>query len=40
MNTSYVLHGGYNPWAEANNIVILYPQSGGFYERNETVPTA
>ena len=23
----YVEHGGYNSWAEANNIVILYPQT-------------
>ena len=38
MNTSYVVHAGYNQWAETNNIVILYPQSGGYPEhrRNGT----
>ena len=23
---AYVTNAGYNPWAEANNLVILYPQ--------------
>ena len=35
MNASFVLHAGFNPWAEANNIVVLYPQGGGFLEQNE-----
>jgi len=26
INMTYVLHAGYNGWAEANNIVVLYPQ--------------
>jgi poly(3-hydroxybutyrate) depolymerase len=40
MNTSFVLHSFYNEWADANNLVILYPQGGGFAERNMTAPTA
>lgn len=36
MNTSYVMHAGFNPWAELNRIVVLYPQGGGFQERNAT----
>jgi len=27
INTSFVINAGYNRWAEANNIVILYPQA-------------
>lgn len=27
INSSYIEHAGYNPWAEANNLVILYPQT-------------
>ena len=27
INSSFVNHAGYNEWAEANNIVILYPQA-------------
>jgi poly(3-hydroxybutyrate) depolymerase len=27
IGTKYVEHGGYNPWADANNIVVLYPQA-------------
>jgi hypothetical protein len=40
INTSYVVHGGYLPWAAANNIVVLFPQSGGYLERNATAPSA
>jgi hypothetical protein len=40
MNTSFVLHAGFGPWADANNIAVLFPQSGGFIERNETAPAA
>lgn len=40
MNMSYVLHAGFNPWAEANNIVVLYPQGGGYEERKDaSAPT-
>ena len=35
MALSYVTHSGYNAWGEANGIVTLYPQGGGFLERNE-----
>jgi poly(3-hydroxybutyrate) depolymerase len=38
MNMSYVYHAGFNPWAEANNIVVLYPQGGGYLQRNEVAP--
>jgi len=24
---AWVAHAGYNPWAESNNIIILYPQT-------------
>jgi len=27
INTTFVVHAGYNGWAEANNIIILYPQA-------------
>jgi poly(3-hydroxybutyrate) depolymerase len=27
INTTFILHGGYNGWGEANNIVIVYPQA-------------
>lgn len=30
------VRAGYNSWADANNIVILYPQGGGFQETNQT----
>jgi poly(3-hydroxybutyrate) depolymerase len=39
MNMSYVLHAGFNPWAEANGVVVLYPQGGGFAERRAAAPT-
>jgi hypothetical protein len=39
MNMSYVLHAGFNPWAEANAIVVLYPQGGGFEESGAKAPT-
>lgn len=29
-NLTYVMHAGFNTWAEANDIVVLYPQMGGF----------
>ena len=32
----YVLFGGYGPWADANGLVILFPQGGGFAERGWT----
>ena len=35
MNMSYVLHAGFNPWAEANGVVVLYPQGGGYAERRD-----
>jgi len=36
VGTLYVSYGGYAPWADANLIVVLYPQGGGFVERNWT----
>ncbi len=27
IGTQYVMHGGYNSWADANNMVVLYPQA-------------
>lgn len=36
----YVLYGGYAPWADANDLVILYPQGGGFAERGWTCAAA
>jgi hypothetical protein len=36
MNTSFVLHTGFNVWADANDLVILYPQGGGYKELNDT----
>ena len=35
----YVLHAGFNPWAEANNVVVLYPQGGGYIEKGQAAPT-
>jgi len=37
---AYVSFGGYAPWADANNIVVLYPQGGGFVERGWTTDAA
>lgn len=39
MNTSFVEHTGYNPWADANDMVVLYPQAGGFIERGLVAPS-
>jgi hypothetical protein len=39
INTTFVLHAGYAQWADANNIAVLFPQNGGFAERNMTAPT-
>ena len=36
MNTSFVAHTGFNSWAAANRIVVLYPQSGGYREHGVT----
>ena len=36
MNSSYVLHAGFNPYADANDIVVIYPQGGAFLEQNDT----
>jgi len=38
MNASFALHAGYNPWAEANGIVVLYPQSGGYIQHGTPAP--
>lgn len=40
MNTSFVEHTGFNAWADANDMVVLYPQSGGFLEQGLQAPTA
>lgn len=29
VNQEFVAHAGYNKWADTNNIVVLYPQTGG-----------
>jgi len=39
MNLSFVMHAGYNDWAESNNLIILYPQSGGYPLHNKTGST-
>ena len=39
MGRNYTLYSGYNVWGEANNIVTLYPQSGGFLERGDKGPS-
>ena len=39
MNMSFVMHTGLNAWAEVNNLVVLYPQQGGFIDYNITAPT-
>ncbi len=41
MNTSFALHAGYAPWADANGIVVLFPQGGYFHEHGlSTAPSA
>jgi len=40
VNLSFVLHAGYAQWADANHAVILFPQMGGYAERNITAPAA
>jgi hypothetical protein len=39
MDMSFVQHTGLNAWAEANDLVILYPQQGGFIDYNRTAPS-
>ena len=39
VGTSFALHSGMNAWAAANNIVVLYPQMGGYLEAGVTAPT-
>jgi len=29
-NFTYIKHAGFNPWAETNEMVVLYPQMGGY----------
>lgn len=31
MQDTYARHAGYNQWAEANNIVVVYPQAAHSY---------
>lgn len=40
MNSSFVLHAGYGPWADANGLVVLFPQGGYFHEHGLTAPAA
>jgi hypothetical protein len=40
MGMSFVYHTGLNAWADANDLVVLYPQQGGFLDFNITAPTA
>lgn len=40
VNVSMALHAGYAPYADANNMVLLFPQSGGYLERNGSAPSA
>lgn len=35
MGLSYVTHSGFNAWGESSGFVTLYPQGGGFLERND-----
>lgn len=39
MNTSFALHAGYGPWADANALVILFPQGGWFHEQGVPAPS-
>jgi hypothetical protein len=39
MNTSFALHAGYAPWADANGIVVLFPQGGWFKEHGLPAPS-
>jgi hypothetical protein len=34
------MHTYFNEWGATNNIVVLYPQGGGFAERHEAAPSA
>lgn len=36
VNTTYVLHAGYNEWAATNDLVVLYPQGGGYPEHHRS----
>ena len=38
-NTSFVRYTGLNAWGERNNIVVLFPQMGGFKDYNVTAPS-
>jgi hypothetical protein len=38
MSMNFIQDTGLNAWAEANNLVILYPQMGGFLDYNITAP--
>ena len=37
MNSSFYLHAGFNPHADANDLVVLYPQGGGCALRRSSV---
>jgi poly(3-hydroxybutyrate) depolymerase len=39
VGTSFVEHAGFNPWADANDLVILYPQGGGFPDSGQQAPS-
>jgi hypothetical protein len=40
MGLNFTRHAGFNPWAASNDLVVLYPQGGGFIEANATAPSA
>jgi poly(3-hydroxybutyrate) depolymerase len=31
IGTAFIEHAGYNGWAEANNIIVVYPQTAASY---------
>ena len=39
MGASFYEHTGLNAWAEANDLVVLYPQQGGYIDFNRSAPT-
>jgi len=34
IDDKFIRHAGYNPWADANNIIVLYPQTIAVFGRN------
>jgi len=40
MGLNFTQFNGINSWADSNNIIVLYPQSGGYVNQKELNPTA